>query len=716
MRKRKRLAEPAPWVVLAVFLAITLLATKYVWDSSRLADRTRFTTAVQATRDAISFRIETYVNVLRAATGLFAVNHATTRDDFRAYVQHLRIPERYPGIQGVGLSIRVGAGQLDKVVADLRANEFPDFRVWPETPPRGEYHTVVTLEPLDERNRRAIGYDMHTSAPRREAMDRARDTGEPASTSRVVLVQETERARPPGFLIYVPVYNVPSVPTTVAARREQLYGFVYAPFRARDLFGATVSQAARPEVRFVVFDGADLLYDSDAGAAKRPRFTSDARFNVAGRVWTLRFASERTGFGAPFFAAAATALGGLTISVLLFALLYVQLRGRAHAERIAERLRRSEADLQHANRAKDEFLATLSHELRTPMTAILGWSKLLADPLDEETRASAIDAIQKSSRAQAQLIDDLLDVSRITAGKLRIEPRPIELAPTVSAAVDAVTPVAESRGVALRKNLPAESFMIHGDPSRVQQIVWNLLTNAVKFTPNGGSVGVALNRADGQAILTVTDTGQGIDPEFLPHVFERFRQADSSTTRSFTGLGLGLAIVRHLVELHGGSVSADSEGIGRGATFTVRLPLISARAAATQPAPKRPAAAGTTLHGVSVLLVDDEETVRSYASTVFAMSGADVRTASSGAEALELMRQSAPDVVITDIGMPEMDGYSLLREIRGVSTVPVIALTAYARAEEREVIEQAGFDGVITKPVEPAQLRMAVMEVLARAL
>src|SRR6185436_9869473 len=212
---------------------------------------------------------------------------------------------------------------------------------------------------------------------------------------------EIDPSRPPGFLIYVPVYNIRATPTTVAERREQLYGFVYAPFRARDLFTATVSQSSRPEVRFVVFDGTQLLYDSDPKRGGSPRFTSVTRLDVAGRTWTIRFASERTGIGAPLLASGATAVGGLTISILLFLLLRVQLRARASAEAIADRLRRSEAELQQANKAKDEFLATLSHELRTPMTAILGWSKLLADPLDDETRDAAVDAIQKSSRAQA---------------------------------------------------------------------------------------------------------------------------------------------------------------------------------------------------------------------------------------------------------------------------------------------------------------------------
>ena len=700
---------PAPWTVLVVFLLITALATKYVWDSSRLADRTRFTSATQTTRDAIRFRIETYVNVLRAATGLFAANHAATRDDFRAYVRHLDVQRRYPGVLGIGLSLRVRPEDVERVVADMRANEAPDFDIWPEMP-RPEYHTVVVLEPFDQRNRNALGFDLHTSPRRREAMDRARDSAEATATSRITFIPQVDPQRSPGFVIFLPVYNVPVTPATVEERRNQLYGFVYAPFRSTDLFNATIGSQVRPEVRFRVYDGGELLYDSDPHYTGSPRFTSATTFRVASRDWSIQFESERTGFGAPFWIAAATLIGGLAISFLLFAVLRLQSRGRQNAERVAERLRRSEAELQRANLAKDEFLATLSHELRTPMTAILGWSKLLADDLDAETRATAIDAIQKSGRAQAQLIDDLLDVSRITAGKMRIDPKPVDITPIVSTAVAAVLPVAEAKGVMVRKDVGGVPLIVNGDAGRLQQVVWNLMTNAVKFTPAGGSVEVTL-RSSGQAVLTVADTGPGIDPEFLPHVFERFRQADSSTTRAFTGLGLGLAIVHHLVELHGGTVVAESEGLGRGAQFIVRLPLISSGADAVTPADE--ARGRASLHGVEILVVDDDPSVREYASTVLRMSGATVRSAVSADEALQSLLEAPPDIVITDIGMPDMDGYDLLREIRESSNprlaaLPVIALTAYARSEDRELIEQAGFDGLVTKPVEPEPLRAAV--------
>jgi CheY-like chemotaxis protein len=391
-------------------------------------------------------------------------------------------------------------------------------------------------------------------------------------------------------------------------------------------------------------------------------------------------------------------------------------RGRARAEEIANSLRQSEAELQAANRAKDEFLATLSHELRTPMTAIMGWSKLLSEELDEETRLVAIDAIQKSSATQSQLIEDLLDVSRITAGKMKIDPEAIELAPVVHAAASAVAPAAEAKGVIVNLEVPDTPVVVFGDPARLQQVVWNLLSNAVKFTPPDGHVVVRLAIAGNEAVLDVIDSGQGIEPQFLPHVFERFRQADSSTTRAYTGLGLGLAIVRHLVEMHGGKVSAHSEGEQKGSRFTVRLPVLSEVAAVRQPDEVRDAHT-RSITGARVLIVDDEDEVRRYAAAVFRMSGAEVNEAESADTAEDVLDSWPADIVITDIGMPERDGYDLLRSIREKSDVPVVALTAYAREEDRERAAQAGFDAFVSKPVDPGGLRRTVAEVLAlRAL
>ena len=706
-----------PWYVFAVFVVLTLLATSYVWQNSRDADRARFDNAVQATRDAITARLDTYVNVLNATRGLMASDAALPRHDLRDYIRSHDIQRRYPGIQGIGLSLRVPAEDVPQLEWEMRREGFAEFRVWPRDAQRAEVHAIVLLEPMDERNRAAIGYDMFTDAVRSAAMIRARDTGAPTASGAVTLVQEIDARKQPGFLIYTPVYASGTTPEAVAERRATLMGFIYAPFRAYDLLAGIFGSQQRPEVGFEISDRGRLLFRTDDLPAQ-PRFVRSETLSFAGRTWDVRFISRRQGRGAAFLLATATAIGGLIIATLLFSLLRVQLRARAEAERIAERLRISEGALQRANRAKDEFLATLSHELRTPMTSIMGWAQMLGeDDFDPETVRVGIDAINKGAKVQAQLIDDLLDVSRITAGKMRIEPRPLELAPVLVAAMDTVRAAAQAKRVRLEAKLDP-GVRVHGDAGRLQQVVWNLLSNAVKFTPEDGEVFVTLRVDERDAVIEVRDTGEGIDPAFMPHLFERFRQADSSATRTHMGLGLGLAIVRHLVELHGGSIGAESRGAGKGATFRVRMPLLRQEHDVSDE-PAAPVSDVDALRGVRVLVVDDEEEVRKYVLTVFRSSGVEVGSASSAREALKVLAEWRADVVLTDLAMPHADGFDLLHWIREsalehVRTLPVIALTAFAMTEDRERVSDAGFQGFLAKPVEPAQLRAAVARVVSR--
>ena len=377
---------------------------------------------------------------------------------------------------------------------------------------------------------------------------------------------------------------------------------------------------------------------------------------------------------------------------------------------------------QEANRIKDEFLATLSHELRTPLTAIYGWASMLAAGTLEGAEAKrAVAAIERNARAQRQIVEDVLDVSRIITGKLRLEMQPVELRALVQDAVESVRPAAEAKGVYLSTLLARDVGEVTGDPDRLQQVMWNLLSNAVKFTPAGGRVEVELRGEGTRAALRVGDTGEGIAPDFLPHVFDRFRQADMGTTRQHGGLGLGLSIVRHLVELHGGEVTAESPGRGLGSTFTLRLPLRpSARVQEpSQPsvkkaAPAAPATGAASLAGTRVLIVEDEDDARVMLKTLLESLGASVQAAGSAAEAWEVLEGAGCDALVSDIGMPEEDGYSLISRVRGhksarVKETPAVALTAYAREDDRERSLAAGFDAFLPKPVEPSEL----LEVLA---
>jgi signal transduction histidine kinase/CheY-like chemotaxis protein len=375
------------------------------------------------------------------------------------------------------------------------------------------------------------------------------------------------------------------------------------------------------------------------------------------------------------------------------------------------------AEARDANRAKDEFLATLSHELRTPLTAMLGWVRMLqSGTLDEATSARALQVIHRNTKLQAQLIDDLLDVSRIVTGKLSLELKAVDVGTVVETAMDAVTPAALAKSVELERRVDPAAGPAWADPHRLQQVVWNLLSNAVKFTPSGGRVTIAADRDDPHVVVRVADNGQGIAPEFLPYIFDRFRQADSTTTRAHGGLGLGLAIVHHLVTLHRGTVTAASEGPDRGATFTVRIPLAPLRTAARV---SSGAAIGVerlpALTGVRVLVVDDDADARDLVTAVLGQSGAEVVTASSTVEALDALQRARPHVLVSDLSMPGDDGYALLHRVRALGLdregrVPAVALTAFARAEDRARALAAGYAVHVSKPVEPAKL----VEVVAR--
>ncbi|HYC01550.1 MAG TPA: ATP-binding protein [Candidatus Limnocylindrales bacterium] len=390
----------------------------------------------------------------------------------------------------------------------------------------------------------------------------------------------------------------------------------------------------------------------------------------------------------------------------------------------AERAARSEAE--RINLLKDEFLATLSHELRTPLTAILGWSHVLASgrygPADLER---AIEVIGRNARVQTRLIEDLLDMSRIISGKVRLDVQRFDPATVVGVAIDSVRPSAEAKNIRIRKMFDADVGLISGDSNRIQQIVWNLLSNAVKFTPAEGSIEVVLRRGETHIEIVVRDTGQGIEAEFLPMVFDRFRQADSSSTRRYGGLGLGLAIVKQLVELHGGSVRADSAGPGKGSTFTVTLPrasMVGEQDAARGQARVGPGQASyekMPLHGLRILVVDDESDTRELIQRVFEHCDADVHVAAGAKAALESIPVLRPHVLVSDIGMPEMDGYQLIRAVRRLPAeqggrTPAVAVTAFARSEDRTRALLAGYQVHIAKPIEPAELVATVASLTGR--
>jgi len=477
-------------------------------------------------------------------------------------------------------------------------------------------------------------------------------------------------------------------------------------YREAEILGQPISIIFTPE-------------DVEAGTAKQELENAVKEGRAEDERWHLRKGGSR------FWASGiVTPLRDATGQLRGFAKIMRDFTERKRAEderaQLLAREQEARAEAEAANRMKDEFLATLSHELRSPLNAMLGWAQLLnSRKFDEATTAKAMNIIERTARTQAQLVDDLLDVSRIIQGKLRLKVHPVELSTVIGAVLDTLRPAAEAKEIQLEKTFNPQAGLVAGDSDRLQQVIWNLLSNAIKFTPNRGKVEVRLERVNSDVEIKVTDTGKGISPDFVPYVFDRFRQADSSMTRRYNGLGIGLAIVRHLVDLHGGTVDAHSEGEDLGATFIVRLPIMSALFEANESVRISTVEAGTPfdnppdLNGLKVLVVDDDADTRLFLCMVLEQSGANVTLASSAFEAFEAIQNLKPDILVSDIGMPEEDGYSLIRKVRGLvaeegGLIPAIALTAYARAEDRTRSISEGFQIHIPKPVEPAELAAAV--------
>ncbi len=398
-------------------------------------------------------------------------------------------------------------------------------------------------------------------------------------------------------------------------------------------------------------------------------------------------------------------------------------QGQFERQQLLESERAARREAERAGRIKDEFLATLSHELRTPLNAILGWAQIIKmDPADTDAVAEGVNVIDRNVRIQAQLIEDLLDMSKIISGKVRLDVQAVDLAEVIDAALDSVMPALVAKEIRLEKVVDAPASSVNGDPGRLQQVLWNLLTNAIKFTPKAGKIEIRVARFETHVEISVSDTGEGIAPEFLPQLFERFSQADASTTRKHGGLGLGLSIVRNLVEMHGGTIAAKSRGLGQGATFIIQLPLRviastetdvlnQSRSHSHRMLPSSP----SNLKGLKVLVIDDESDARELVQRFLIGCEAIIRLAGSADEAQAALPTFQPDVIISDIGMPLQDGYEFMRSVRvqGLKT-PAIALTAFARPEDRIRSIQAGYQAHLRKPVEPAELIAVVASLAGR--
>jgi signal transduction histidine kinase len=569
IRRRPYLQQWVPFTVLVLGCVLTATAVTTIATRQEVATANAFHADTLAVQRVTQVQLDTVVGVTHAAAALLAASPEINFREFRAFVSGLQLRERYVGVDGIGFAPRVPAGSLRTFVRSISLDGMANLKVRPEGN-RNEYFPAALLEPRDEDNSRTIGFDLGSEPEQLDAMNRARDSDLPAVTELLELNPAAGRSGRE-FVLYLPIYRRGEPIESIEQRRRALVGFVFSRLSPEVIFSDSIAAATIRYLDIAIYDSSKnsdaLLVSSGDG---KGGVQESEKLEIGGRQWLLVASSRQANMAALPPEAQRTFVVGALVSLLLFALMRAQVRAWQTAERHATELRATD-------RAKDEFLAVLSHELRTPLNVVLGWLSMLRNgSVREDRQAHALDIIDRNARTQAQLIDDLLEVSRILMGKMRLDKQPLSVVPAISAVVESLRPAAEAKDVALHgiDTAAAGTFIIAADAGRFAQIITNLVANGVKFTQPGGAVWVNVEAEGEDVKISVRDTGIGIDPEFLPYVFDRFRQADASPTRSHNGLGMGLAIVRDLVRLHGGSIDVYSGGLNQGAVFVITLPVI----------------------------------------------------------------------------------------------------------------------------------------------
>jgi signal transduction histidine kinase len=593
-----------PYLVLAISIILSLGVTLLIYKHAVSRDSIRFNNSVNRVQSAVENRLNLYIALLKSGRGFVESTENLNREKFANYVKSLELEKNYKGIQGMGFNKIVKAGERDALIKLMKEEGFHDFKIFPEDDSdggiRAEYQSVIYLEPLDERNRQVIGFDMSSEENRRQALNRARDLGVEALTAKVVLLQDEEKSKQPGFLIYLPIYKDRNIPPTIQERRENLVGYIYSPFRAEDFLKVIQNEPSLSEIAFRIYDGearAETLL-AKSGYDELPTFEkfdkeslyAKSNLEIAGRRWVLEYV--------PLPASAAQSnmswipvvfIVGVLFSFLLFGITYAESTARAKIQNIAaelfelehqkqtllEKEQRARLAAEQANVTKDEFISVVSHELRTPLNAIAGWAKILkTENLSVNTKQLALKKIENNLRSQTKLVEELLDYSQIISGKINLETKQFDFSGVFESSFSEMEPKAHHKDILLVKNNELNGQQIVGDREKIRIVIKNLLSNAIKFTPVGGKIEVEVAEKNETIEMTVKDTGRGITSEFLPFIFDRFRQDDASSTRFYGGLGLGLAISEHIVKLHNGSIEAHSEGKGKGSVFTVKIPRL----------------------------------------------------------------------------------------------------------------------------------------------
>ncbi len=585
-----------PFIILAVSILVTIGATYNFYQTAENKDTTRFNNEVEQIQSTIENKINLYIALLKGGRGFIESTDKLDHKTFADYVNSLGLDTNYVGVEGIGYSKVFLPNERQKLIEKMKSEGFLDFKLSPETE-RDSYQAILYIEPSTERNRKVIGSDMSTEKNRREALFRARDSGQAAASAKVTLLQENEQSKQAGFLIYLPIYKRGSSPSSIEERRENLLGYIYSPFRAEDFLDEIQKSNLNRDIAVKIYDGENssenLLAQTNQQNFQNftdqinKEYTSEENLNIAGRNWKIEYKSlpefngqSNVGWTPVIF------LGGMIFSFLVFGITYWEASARnkmqataaelyeleSQKQTLLEKEQKARQSAERANKAKDEFIAVVSHELRTPLNAIAGWAKILkTDSLSNNTKSLALEKVDKNLRLQAQLVEELLDYSQIISEGIS-EGKKIAFSEIFEFSCQQLEEKLQEKNIEFVKENKLNGHKILGDEDKMKILIRNLLSNAVKFTDDGGKIEASVSENNGDIQLTVKDNGKGINPDFLPFIFDSFRQHDNTSTRIHGGLGLGLAISNHIVKLHNGTIKAHSEGTGKGATFIVKLP------------------------------------------------------------------------------------------------------------------------------------------------
>lgn len=578
--------------MLIVSLLVTLGATYFFYQNSQSKDKTRFATEVNKSRTILETKINSYITMLKSIRAFIEAEPNANKEEFSVFVKNLEMQNSYTGVQGLGYVSIIPPEKRQEITGKMNAVGKSDFKLFPESSV-GENSYVVVYSESFTGNNQPVGFDMSSEPIMLQTMNYARDSGEIAASGKVMLMMPDKDASHPGFLFYLPVYGNGGIPQSLEDRRPLLKGFVYSPFRAEEFLYDVQKTIASNYLAISVYDGevSQERILASTSPSEDSLFSTTNEIDVAGRKWIVEYNSL------PDFETQSSTnltplvfISGAIFSLILFGITYLESYARARAEKNAFNLKQSESDkaellkseqraraaAESANHAKDEFIANVSHELRTPLNSIAGWSRILqSENLPSGMRKQALQKIDKNLRVQTKIIEDLLDFSQITTGQPLVGTQPIKLSDVFEEAFLEIVPSAKEKRITLEKHNSLNGQKVYGDYPHLKKVIKNLLSNAVKFTNDGGKIVAEARENQSMVELKIADSGKGIDPSFLPYIFEAFKQADSSITRSHGGLGMGLTISRQIIKSYGGEIEVESEGEGKGTVFLVKLPYIT---------------------------------------------------------------------------------------------------------------------------------------------